>query len=304
MTVDKIAQAHAKRQVALARRTARETGRLWRRVDRGAIAASWRQLLPTVLAVMTTSQKMAAASSSTYVDDVADAYELGGAPAGRLLPSAFAGIASDGQALAEVLERPVITALRQLAAGQRPARALASGAMTLDMIVRSQVADAGRVADGVAVAIRPQLTGYVRMLVGNTCSRCLILAGRRYEWNAGFLRHPRCDCRHVPVAEDVPGDVQTNPRAHFDNLDEAAQDKLLGKANAKAVRDGADLSQVVNAQSGMTAAGTTTTGTTRAGLAGRRLRGAPRLMPEQIYREADGDRDVAVRLLRQHGYLL
>jgi hypothetical protein len=34
--------------------------------------------------------------------------------------------------------------------------------------------------------------------------------------------------------------------------------------------------------------------------AGRR----PRLMPEQIYREAHGDRGEAIRLLRLHGYLM
>jgi hypothetical protein len=37
-----------------------------------------------------------------------------------------------------------------------------------------------------------------------------------------------------------------------------------------------------------------------------RLRGAeaPRLMPEEIYRQADGDRDHAIRLLRRNGYIV
>ncbi len=304
MSVAKIAAAHAKRQVALAKRAARETWRLWRQVDQGNIAASWQQKLPGAVSLVTTSQKMAAASSAGYVDDVAAALGANRPAAGRLLASAFAGISSDGRGLADLLEQPVITALRKIGDGATPQRALASGAVHLDMLVRTQLADAGRVADGVAIAVRPQLTGYVRMLVGKTCSRCLILAGRRYEWNKGFARHPRCDCRHVPVAEDVPDDVRTDPRANFNALDHAAQDKLLGKAAAQAARDGADLSQLVNARSGMTSAGTTLTGATRTGLAGRRLRGKPRLMPEEIYRVADGDRDEAVRLLRLHAYII
>lgn len=56
----------------------------------------------------------------------------------------------------------------------------------------------------------------------------------------------------------------------------------------------------------------TSEGTTIRGLAYRALsqRGgstnarAPRLTPESIYRVADGDRDVAVRLLRINGYIL
>jgi hypothetical protein len=140
------------------------------------------------------------------------------------------------------------------------------------------------------------VTGYVRMIVGKTCSRCLILAGRRYQWNAGFRRHPRCDCRHVPVAEDVPGDVQTDPDAYFRSLSRAEQDDLLGKDGAEAARAGADLAQVVNARRGMyTADGRQYTREA----ASRQRR---RLMPEQIFREAK-DRDDAIRLLRLHRYI-
>jgi hypothetical protein len=354
MSIARLAAAHAKRQVAMARRTARETHQLWRRVEPTSIAASWRQLMPSALRLVATSQTMAAASASTYAGDVAEAYDLNGAAAGRLLPSAFAGVASDGGALADLLEQPAVAALRALGRGQTPARAMTAGALALDMVVRTQLADAGRVADGVAVTIRPQLTGYVRMLVGNTCSRCLILAGRRYEWNAGFRRHFRCDCRHVPVAEDVPGDLLTDPRKAFEAMPTAEQDKIFTKAGAQAIRDGADMSQVVNARrgaAGLTPAGAritadeakllrngrdvgrlerqsvfgrdlfvTTEGTTTRGVAGARLGAkedgfktqrsryrvarAPRLMPESIYEIADGDRELAVRLLRRNGFII
>jgi hypothetical protein len=77
---------------------------------------------------------------------------------------------------------------------------------------------------------------------------------------------------------------------------------VFGQAGAAAIRDGADLGQVVNARRGMyTAAGRSLTveSTTRRGVAP----GKVRLMPEQIYREARGDRDEAIRLLKRFGYL-
>lgn len=297
MTAAQVADRHAAEQVSLARRTAQRLAGLWRRVDQAAIAASWRTLLPLALTELAMAQAAAAGAAGLYVDDV-----LGEQAAqGRIMPGAFAGIASDGRPLAELLYRPAITALTQIGAGQSPARAMTSGAFTLDLITRTQVADAGRVADGVAVVVRPDVTGYVRRIVGKTCARCLILAGRVYRWNQGFARHPRCDCRHVPVAGAVPADIRVRPRAYFDSLSTAEQDELLGKAGAQAVREGADIARVVNARRGMQTAsigGQRVLVTTEA--AGRR----PRLMPEAIYAASGGDREQAVRLLRLNGYIL
>lgn len=295
MAVEPIAAQHAERQVILARRTATELGRLWRLIDPRRIAGSWGALLPQALAVLATSQATAAASAGTYVDDALEAQGVAVAAEGRIDAAAFAMIASDGRPLATLLLQPTITALRQIEQGATAARGLATGRFVLDAITRTQVADAGRVAVGTAIVARPDVGGYVRMIVGKTCSRCLILAGRRYRWNDGFRRHPRCDCRHVPYAENVPGDVTTDPKAYFGSLSRAEQDELLGKAGAEAVRGGADMAQVVNARRGIyTADGRQFTREA----AGRR----PRLMPEQIFRDAR-DREDAIRLLRLHGYL-
>jgi hypothetical protein len=294
VAAEQVAAAHAAQQVSLARRTATRIAGLWARVDRAAITASWRTLLPLALTELALAQAAAAAAAGLYVDDVLDDVTV--RAEGRIMPGALAGIASDGRPLADLLYRPAITALTQIGAGQSPARAMTSGAFTLDLITRTQVADAGRVADGMAVVVRPEVSGYVRRIVGKTCARCLILAGRVYRWNQGFARHPRCDCRHVPVAGIVPSDIRVSPRGYFDSLDRAAQDELLGEDGAQAVREGADIARVVNARRGMvTADGRQFT----TELAGRR----PRLMPEQIYRDAR-DREDAVRLLRLHGYIL
>jgi hypothetical protein len=61
------------------------------------------------------------------------------------------------------------------------------------------------------------------------------------------------------------------------------------------------MARVVNARRGMQTAsigGRDVLVTTEA--AGRR----PRLMPEAIFAAAGGDRKLAIRLLRQHGYIL
>ena len=250
MAVEQIAAEHAERQVSLGRRTAAELGRLWRMIDRGNIVASWGALLPQALTVLGTSQATAAASAGIYVEDALAAQGLTDSAAGRISPGSFAGIASDGRPLASLLLEPSITALTQIGRGVAAPQALSSGRFLLDMIARTQVADAGRTAVGAAIVARPQARGYVRMVVGKTCSRCLILAGRRYEWNAGFRRHPRCDCRHVPVGETVPDDIRVNPRAYFDSLTPAEQDDIFTKAGARAIRDGADMAQVVNARRG------------------------------------------------------
>jgi hypothetical protein len=124
-----------------------------------------------------------------------------------------------------------------------------------------------------------------------------------------------CDCVHVPVTDpDVADEVKTDPRTYFDSLSRAEQDRIFTNAGAQAVRDGADLNQVVNARRGMYSAGSvggtlsaTTEGMTRRGFAGRPTGplgkgGFIRLMPESIY-QLSGSREETLRLLRRYGYL-
>lgn len=289
MAVEVIAARHARERVALAKRTARRLAALWRRIDPGAIAVSWRSLLPLAMVELSIAQAGAARTADSYLAATT------GEVASAVVPTAFAGIASDGRPLASLLYLPAIHSLEYIGAGASPRRALAGGLFELDLMARTQVADAGRVADEVALAARRQTTGFVRMVVGNTCSRCILLAGRWYRWNAGFNRHPKCDCIGIPAAENDPDDLRTKPRKIFESMSTAEQDKVFTKAGAEAIREGADMAQVVNARRGMVSADGrlfTTSG------AGRR----PRLMPEQIFRDAR-DRDDAIRLLRLHGYL-
>ena len=68
--------------------------------------------------------------------------------------------------------------------------------LEFDRIVSALVSDAGRSAESVATAARPNV-GYVRFLSPPSCARCAILAGRVYRYSQGFQRHPGCDCTMV-----------------------------------------------------------------------------------------------------------
>ena len=176
------------------------------------------------------------------------------------------------------------------------------------MMVLTEIADAGRGAAGVQIAARPRV-GYVRMLNPPSCSRCVILAGRFYRWNQGFLRHPRCDCTHVPTmvtdqAEAFAHGLIDDPYEAFERMSEAEQNRVFTNAGAQAIRDGADMYQVVNARRGMKYRGAfTTEGTSKHGWAGQILRkGQKRMTPETIYR-LNPSREQAVEALRAQGYI-
>lgn len=199
-----------------------------------------------------------------------------------------------------------------------------------DRIVLTQLADVAVAASVLGAVVRPAVTGYVRMLEQPSCSRCVILAGKVFRRNTGFQRHPKCDCRHIPSAENVAGDLTTDPNAYFNSLPKAEQDRVFTKAGAEAIRAGADVGQVVNARAGMstaqsirgagarfTASGRmvkvdafgrpiyqTTEGMTKRGRAYKaRGRNYIRLMPESIVELAAGDRTELLRLLKAHGYI-
>lgn len=282
--------------------------RQWRKLGTNWIGEAWAERVPTVTAAVTAAQRTAAASAL-----VSGALALGeqgqwAAPDGLVDPDAFAGLAADGRSLETLLRAPAITARTLIAGGVEPAQALAAGGRQLSMMVLTEVADAGRGAAGVQIAARPRV-GYVRMLNPPSCSRCVILAGRFYRWNQGFLRHPRCDCKHVPTmvtdqAEAFAKGLIDDPYQAFDRMSEAEQNRVFTNAGARAIRDGADMYQVVNARRGMKYRGAfTSEGVSKHGWAGQILRrGQKRMTPETIYR-LNPNREQAVEALRAQGYI-
>lgn len=287
-----------------------------------------------MVATLTAAQTEAAGQGLDYVGAVLD--EQGGdiSPDVDVDPSPLVGVAGDGRALDSLLYGSVISARRAIA--RAPEVNLASirdgwvnaGLAALTTRAQTVIADTSRVATGLGIISRPGV-GYTRMLVGSSCSRCAILAGRVYRSRDAFDRHPRCDCRHIAARASDLEDRTVDARSYFESLSQSEQDREFTAAGAQAIRDGADPAQVVNARRGAGlsfASGrltndelaairrgrpraqvlpTTTEATTKRGWAGKRMRmegtPMPRLMPEAIY-QAARTREDAVELLGKYGY--
>lgn len=252
------------------------------------------------------------------------------------VPQAFAGTTQLGWPI----ETPIETIIDRLAGefareADRLAEELLAG---LDLFVQAEVIAAGADAASVEISAGPDWTNYVRVLDLPSCDRCVILAGRIYRDLEGFPRHPKCDCQHWPVtswAEAEAAGLVTDPMVAFEKgqiggyrtLDDGSQVWVpsLSRADTKAVHDGADIQEIVNAKrgggrrpKGMTNAVSaeifdrygraikvkaTTEGTTRRAAWRKAHPNLPiRLRPESIYANAK-DRDEAMRLLRAHGYI-
>lgn len=249
------------REVATRRRNARErlvkatssaARRFWRRLDDDNLTASWASQLSDLEALLQQAQTRSAEGANSYVADVLSAQGVTSRPTAEVRSEAFSGLASDGRPLRSLLERPLITVFRSIRDGSPVRLAKAHGEFSLRRIVETQIEDAGRVADGVAVAASDGI-GYTRLLVPPSCSRCAVLAGRYYKWNAGFARHPQCDCVHVPVESEqaaLDEGLINDPKTYFNSLSREQQDKIFTKDGARAIRDGADVNQVVNARRG------------------------------------------------------
>lgn len=322
MAAPDAALAHYTAQAALAAATVAALDTLWAQVDPTAIDRSWTAISPLAVSRITAAQVLAASRADPYATAVLTELGIDATATARIRPVSFAGTASDGRPLGTLLDSPVIAARQAIAGGADLGTALERGRYSLARIGASQVQDAGRVAVGTAIAARPTVTRWVRMLNPPSCSRCAVLAGRVYAWNRGFARHPQCDCVHIPSTESIAGDLTTDPRGYFDSLAEADQDRYFTAAGAEAIRGGADVGQVVNARRGMytTVDGqrATSEGVTRRGVFGAReihagagtATGAGRytatttvrLMPEAILEQA-GSRSEAVDLLRRYGFL-
>ncbi|HYJ33851.1 MAG TPA: hypothetical protein VE326_11580 [Candidatus Binatia bacterium] len=290
---------------------------LWRRVNRNDPAGSWdRTVAPTIGKLMRAAQYAAASGAQQYVTAALDVQGVDPDSDGTVSPTAFVGTASDGNDLDGLLRVPAVGAQNAIDQGAAADVALAEAGTRLKRIVDTQISDAARVPVGVAINAARHAEGYIRMLTPPSCARCVILAGKWYKSNAGFKRHPNCDCIHVPASEDYGRHYTTDPHAYFDSLIEDEQNRVFTKAGATAIREhGADIFQVVNARRQMRwvqMAGrqlrATQIGVTKRSLAGQRLgagkkRKVIRLTPESIYQIAGDNRTELLRLLRLHGYI-
>lgn len=289
---------------------------LWATLAAKDAFRSWQSIGPRIYVLLSSLMELVASDAGGFVRHVLD--EQGVSTSGpNINPLAFAGVASDGRDLESLLAGALVKLRQSQRQGDSDALAKAHGRNFLELVVRTQVSDAARAAESVAITTldgekngRKVQVGWVRMLTPPSCSRCVILAGKFFKWNSGFQRHPMCDCRHLPVTVAGANELLTNPYVYFNALTKDEQDYYFGKANAQAIRDGADINAVVNADRlAMYVAD-----------GGRKYRVDPNqrerkgtikiagqvLKPTvwQIYRDAAGDREKAKDLLFRYGYTL
>lgn len=303
--------------------------RLWRRMGTD-FDASYARLEPALLAVLFAAQERVADGALAYVPAV-----LGypPAPVYGSEGSRFVGVAGDGLPVSSMAYGAVVQAKMAVAQGLDVADALARGGRHLTLASGTMLSDTGRAAEKVSGGAH-RVKRWTRMLNPPSCGRCVILAGMTAHKSEAFDRHPGCDCRNVPAAEDTGHDARTDPKAYLNGLSEAEQDRVLGsKANGQAFRDGADMNQLINAYRKAGAVRPaqvygqnikyTREGTTRRGHAYWQMSQAqyikergvfkagskytrlksPRLMPESIYSIAK-DQEDAKRLLKLYGWVV
>ncbi len=281
MALEQIVTAHYRRSALTTAQVVAAVLAIWRATG----PSGFRDELVRAAGLVAFGQLTQAIRAATYLSDLADEYDWDRAPS-QLVPRAFAGTSADDRPLVDVLSYATRRAWTMLDAGADYATANTSATATLTRIVANETTQAGINAERVGMVAQPHATGYVRFLSPPSCGRCAVLAGKWFEWNTGFARHPGCDCKHVPAA-DAAGvtDVRVNPRDYFDALSPAEQDHYFGPDEAAAIRGGADLQDTVNAS---------TRKGSRSGLS----------VPRSIDRLVAGkSRDEATDILTRTGYL-
>ncbi len=221
--------------------------RLWHRMG-PEFDASYAQIEGQVLAVLDTAQERVATGALAYIPAVlAETGQRVRPPQYEVAPDFMVGTAGDGMATEGLAYGAVTRSKQAVASGYEPAQALAIGGRWLTTATGTLLSDTGRTAEKVAGRSRG-VTTWVRMLEPPSCGRCIVLAGKESRRGQAFLRHPRCDCRNIPVTESIAGDFLVDSREYLESLDEEGLRKALGsKANARAYLDGADQNQIVNA---------------------------------------------------------
>lgn len=291
-------------------RVAEVAVRAWGEVDPARISESWERVSPVVVSEIAREQTRVADSAvrtSREVSVETGQYRI---PDDFHNPRELVGYGSQGVPLEDAVYSPAIGVKTRIAAGAPTAEAMLYGASTVASLASTIVADTGRESMQLDMIARKQ-AGYVRVVEAGACSRCIVIAGRFFRWNDGFKRHPSCRCEHMPARSKEWAEDEgwfADPYAAFNEMSEAEQRRVFGEFSAKAIRDGADISQVVNAtsaRSGMYAGGRMTReGTSRFGNFRRTSQYRQRLTPYGIYGDGSRSREQVIQALKDNGYIL
>ena len=309
--------AHYQRMLGLQAEGVAFVRRMWRQVEPSRIVDSWREILVSEKTRFESIQFRAAYEGASYSGRTLAEQDVYQAPEFFVDPYGFVGMSSEGGSLESALLDPAYRSVDQIGRGLGTHEALNKGGKKLDLLAASILADTGRASASVDVSVRPRV-GYVRMVNPPSCPDCVILAGKFFRHNEGFLRHPNCDCTHVPTTRskaDSDEGLVADPYEYFRGLSEEEQDRMFGREDAQAIRDGADIWRVRNSRRRLDSSASssggaifTREGMSRRGFARQELKpGQRRLTPHGIYSQAEKfgmDRDGTLRTLEEHGYIL
>lgn len=300
MVLPASAVLHYRQQQAISVGAAEQVGAAWRAGMGDDFDLGWSRIAATVFATVLAAQAQAAASGLAYVPAVLAEQGVDPGSLATVDPGRFAGGMSNGEPVEYLLGAAPIKAKQTMLLAQSSQLALAAGAEWLTQITLDAVRDANRDATSAAMITRPAVEGWVRQLNPPSCRVCIVLAGRWYRWSQGFQRHPRCDCRHVPGRKSAGTEAhRVDPYAYFHGLPKAEQDRLFGANDAQAIRDGADIYRVVNVRDrGLASA------SGRRGWQARRYGSPTQLTVDDVYRAAGENRELAVQLLRENGFIV
>ncbi len=282
---------HYQLQQRISVAAAEDVTRMWSSMS-DDFDTSWSAIATPAFETVAAAQTAAASTGAAYVGQILAETDVNAPAVASVAPRAFGGVAPDGRQLSTLMQGATVRAKEAVAAGLSPELALAAAGGWLQGIVLDSVRAANRGAVAAGITVRPRVQGWVRMLNPPSCKFCITLAGKWFRWNEGFQSHTHCDCRHIPAQEAAAGDLTVDPYAYFRSIDETAQNRLFGKADAQAIREGADIYRVVNVRS-------------RGLSTSRQARkfGTPsRMTVDDVYAAAKG-RDDAIRLLSREGYV-
>ena len=303
------ASRHKENTEKLTQAAFENAGRAWKRVNPGSIVSSWQTLSAGVIGAVMLAQTETIENSNDYIDFAFNEQNIDGLDA-RLRPGAIVGtMPATGATLDAALAGVAYHALDHIGRGRSVREAMDGGMLELAQLVQYAVADSSRASAKVRIGTTQTSVGYTRVVSAGCCARCAVLAGKFYRWNDGFLRHPNCLCLHFPATSAVAAQTATDPYEAFEALSEKEQDRIYTKSGAEAIRNGADMNQVINSRRGMTTSGRfTSEGATKRGYfrisseAGRA--GKRRLSVDEILRRSGQDKARFVSLLTEYGYFI
>ena len=297
----------------------------WQHSLRGSdsvqMKATWEAQVSPLAGALTQIQEQAA-WSGLYANAAALAQQRSYVPpVDWAIPDQFAGFSSvTGRSLDDMYSRLGSRYIDLLEAGEQ---SFDSVSRWLDTITQGTIADAARDAVEADILTRPKIA-YVRMLNPPSCELCIMLAGQIYwrpeeyqyrDRGGAFDRHDNCDCYQVPTAitdraEAHALGLMDDPYEYFNSLSEAEQNKVFSKSRAQAIRDGADIYSVTGSADYQNQTYAFDGARRRTGLTTYSMsrwnydtKQPTRLTPKGVYAAAAGDRQEALRLLRENGYL-